>query len=353
MTDTSTDAETVQNRSEIVFLFDAVDCNPNGNPLSDSDRPRIDAQTQQAIVTDVRLKRYIRDQFHDDDAGVYIMPPSPHGNARTRTELLASVLKEELGDINGPEDIDSTIYDEFLAQAIDVRLFGATLSFTINEDTDEYLSAAAEHLPQHLTGPVQFSPGRSLHPVQMNEDYNSLTSVIATKEGKEQGGFDLDDHRIKYGLIRFHGLVNENAAAETNLSPEDIERLDTTVWRSLKNQTQGRSKMGQEPRIYLRVEYAQDNFHLGGLHDNITLDNDRSKPSAELRNIRDACIDCTDLVQRLEKNADRIKSINLVVSDAIRVSIDGEEGDDELLRSKLAEATGDVVNTPDVYATME
>jgi len=48
---------TASNRSEIVFAYDAVDANPNGNPLSGANRPRIDPQTDQAIVTDVRLKR--------------------------------------------------------------------------------------------------------------------------------------------------------------------------------------------------------------------------------------------------------------------------------------------------------
>ena len=67
MTDTT---DTVQNRSEIVFLYDAVDANPNGNPLSGENRPRIDPVTNQAVVTDVRLKRYLRDQLEDDGHGV-------------------------------------------------------------------------------------------------------------------------------------------------------------------------------------------------------------------------------------------------------------------------------------------
>jgi len=62
----------VTNRSEIVFCYDAVDANPNGNPLSGANRPRIDPETQQAIVTDVRLKRYLRDQLDDDGHGVYV-----------------------------------------------------------------------------------------------------------------------------------------------------------------------------------------------------------------------------------------------------------------------------------------
>jgi CRISPR/Cas system type I-B associated protein Csh2 (Cas7 group RAMP superfamily) len=64
-----------------------------------------------------------------------------------------------------------------------------------------------------------------MHAVNENEEHDSLTSVIATQKVKEQGGFDLDDHRIQYGLIRFHGLVDEHGAEDTKLTTKDVERL--------------------------------------------------------------------------------------------------------------------------------
>ena len=98
MSDTT---DTVTNRSEIVFLYDAVDANPNGNPLSGANRPRIDPQTQQAIVTDVRLKRYLRDQLDDDGHGVYIRNVQEDGDQYTRGKLLEDRLKEV-----DPDDYD-------------------------------------------------------------------------------------------------------------------------------------------------------------------------------------------------------------------------------------------------------
>src|SRR6056297_1425671 len=101
-------ADTVQNRSEIVFLYDAVDANPNGNPLSGSNRPRIDPQTQQAIVTDVRLKRYLRDQLDDDGHGVYIRNVQDEGEQYTRAKLLEDRLKDiDLDDYDLDEDKDT------------------------------------------------------------------------------------------------------------------------------------------------------------------------------------------------------------------------------------------------------
>jgi CRISPR-associated protein Csh2 len=343
------ESNSVQNRSEIVFLYDAVDANPNGNPLSGANRPRIDPQTQQAIVTDVRLKRYLRDQLNDDGHGVYIRNVQEEGEQYTREQLLEDRLKGvDLNDYDPEDDEDAErlredVFGEFLDESADVRYFGATMSV----DTDDGFE---DVLPDHFTGPVQFSPGKSMHPVNENEEYDSLTSVIATQEGKEQGGFDLDDHRIQYGLIRFHGLVDEHGAADTELTTDDVRRLDTLCWRALKNQTVSRSKVGQEPRLYCRVEYEEESFHLGGLDKDLELDEDRSKPADELRNVRDLTLAVDEFVERLGKASDRIERLRVVASDVLDVSYHGETGGPDVLYDAIRDAVGaNAVEIVDVY----
>ncbi|QHS17816.1 type I-B CRISPR-associated protein Cas7/Csh2 [Halopenitus persicus] len=349
MSESTDTTETVQNRSEIVFLYDAVDANPNGNPLSGANRPRIDPQTQQAIVTDVRLKRYLRDQLDDDGHGVYIRNVQKDGNQYTRGQLLEDRLKSidlddyDLDEDGEPDRLREAVFGEFLNESVDVRYFGATMSV----DTDD---PYAEHLPDHFTGPVQFSPGKTMHAVNENEEYDSLTSVIATQEGKEQGGFDLDDHRIQYGLIRFHGLVDEHGAADTNLTSDDVDRLDTLCWRAIKNQTISRSKVGQEPRLYCRVEYSEDSFHLGGLDKDLTLDDERSVPDEELRNVRDVTVDVDSFVTRLKNASDRVSRVRIVASDVLEFSHDGDVGGPELLYEAVEESVGaDTLELIDVY----
>lgn len=346
MSDTT---QTVENRSEIVFLYDAVDANPNGNPLSGSNRPRIDPQTQQAIVTDVRLKRYLRDQLNDDGHGVYIRNVQEEGEQYTRAELLEDRLKAvdpddyDLNDDEEAAQFREDVLGEYLEESADVRYFGATMSV----DTD---NAYAKHLPDHFTGPVQFSPGKSMHAVNENEEYDSLTSVIATQEGKEQGGFDLDDHRIQYGLIRFHGLVDEHGAADTNLTRADVERLDTLCWRAIKNQTISRSKVGQEPRLYCRIEYSEESYHLGGLDKDLSLDEEASKDHDELRNIRDLALDIDDFVGRLSNVTDQIERVRVVASDVLEFTHETDSGGPELLYDALRTALGpDRVDVVDVY----
>ncbi|QIO25503.1 type I-B CRISPR-associated protein Cas7/Csh2 [Haloarcula sp. JP-L23] len=350
---------TVTNRSEIVFLYDAVDANPNGNPLSGSDRPRIDPETQQCVVTDVRLKRYLRDQLDDDGHGVYIRSvQSDDGNQYSREQLLGDRLREldpdewDLDDLDDEEQeaLFDEVYGTFLRHSADVRYFGATMSVDLKgkyEGFDDYL-------PDHFQGPVQFSPGKSMHAVSENEEYNSLTSVIATGEGKEQGGFDLDDHRVKYALIRFRGLVDEHGADDTNLTEADVRRLDTLCWRALKNQTTSRSKIGQEPRLYARVEYAEESFHLGDLSRELRVDEDHSKPDEQLRSIRDVVVDVDSFVDRLDENAERIDTIHVAGSPSLRISADGDVTDVEAFYDELEDALGpDSVHVIDVYGEFE
>lgn len=333
----------VNNRSELVFLYDAVDANPNGNPLSGADRPRIDPRTQQAVVTDVRLKRYLRDQLEDDGHGVYIRNVKEDGDSYTREQLLKDRLDELEYDEIPDEDLQSKVYDTLLNNSVDIRYFGATMSVSGDDDL-------LEHLPDHFTGPVQFSPGKTLHAVNENENYNSLTSVIATQEDKEQGGFDLDDYRIQYGLIGFHGLVDEHAAEETHLSEEDVRRLDTLLWRAIKNQTISRSKVGQEPRLYLRVEYETDSFHIGGLTRDLELDDDRSLPDDELRSCRDLAIRVDTLLERLEEHRSQIDTVHVHASDVLPIVSGNEDGDHSFLYEELVDTLGeDAVRPIDVY----
>jgi len=189
-----------------------------------------------------------------------------------------------------------------------------------------------------------------MHAVNENEEYDSLTSVIATQENKQQGGFDLDDHRIQYGLIRFHGLVDEHGAEDTKLTSDDVERLDTLCWRAIKNQTISRSKVGQEPRLYCRVEYADESFHLGGLDRDLELDPDNSKADEELRTVRDLTLDVDRFIERLGNASDQIKRVRVVASDVLEVSAGGDPGGPALLYDGLRETLGeDTVEVVDVY----
>jgi CRISPR-associated protein Csh2 len=294
-------------RSEILFLTDAQDCNPNGNPMNDN-RPRRDPETGQAIVTDVRLKRYLRDQLLDDGYDIYVKKMG--GRSYGRTTLATDVL----GDITDADDLDDIedVGAAFLEAATDVRYFGATLSFNSSDDEEEeeLRNALAGAFPNNYQGPVQFLPARSLNEVEENNEYDSLTSVISTGDENRQGGFGLDDKRIVYGIFPFYGLVDGESAKDTNLSVRDVARLDTLCWRAIKNQTTSRSKVGQAPRLYLRVEYDDGHYHVGDLQNLVQLDPERTADAP--RSVVDVAVDVTALVETLDEESDRIDTVHVV-----------------------------------------
>ncbi|WP_262181540.1 type I-B CRISPR-associated protein Cas7/Csh2 [Haloarcula laminariae] len=332
---------TTPNRSELLFVYDAQDCNPNGNPIGDN-RPRRDPDTGQGIITDVRLKRYLRDQLLDDGFDIYVKKVD--GEARTRTTLIKDVL-DLVGDAEELDEVED-LGSDFLQAATDVRYFGATLSFEASDDEadEKFRAGLNDALPNHYQGPVQFLPSKSLNEVEENEEYDSLTSVISTGEENRQGGFDLDDKRIKYGIFPFWGLVDNNGAESTQLDQADVERLDTLCWRALKNQTTSRSKLGQEPRLYLRVEYEAGNYHLGGLQDMLEL----SEQSAEsLRSVSDVVVDVSELVAALNNASDRIEQLHLVSDDRLTIEIDGETMQGDAFADYL-ESDGHAVHRIDV-----
>lgn len=336
--------------SEFIIAFDAVDTDPNGRPDGPHNKPRIDPVTNQVVVTDVRVKRYFRDQLDEDGHGIYIHSnPSDDGYAQTRGELLVSCV-----DVTEADEIDEGLMDKYLQNAADVRLFGALLSVDANDDTIE--KKVADVLPNSYTGPVQFSPGRSIHPVQLNDESDTLTTVIGNTgedgERKETGGYGLDDYRIRYGFITMHGVANANAAANTQLTVEDVERMDTLVWRSLKNQTNTRSKRGQEPRLYLRVEYEEDSYHVG-LKSLLEV-SEESDPVEQARSITDITVDATTLIDVINANSDRIDTVHVNASELMSVEVDGEVGGADHLYSSLGEAVGDDnVHVIDVYDEYE
>lgn len=328
----------LNNRSEIVFLIDAEDANPNGDPLSPNNKPRQDPSTGQGIITDVRLKRYIRDQLEVEcgpEQGVYIADVhTESGNRKTRSELA-----EAIADVDRAEDIGEGFLNDFLDTAVDVRYFGATFSFSTNKDSPEIVKRINNHLPNHLTGPVQISPGRSYHRVRENSGYNSLTSVISTNSnddgssdngdrGNKQGGFMLDDHRIVYGLYGFSAVVNEHNAEDTRLKQSDVEWLDELFWKGVKNQANSRSKRGQHPRLYLRVEY-KGGFHHGNLDRTLEL-GENSKDIDSLTSVQDVTIEISGLMQKLSESVDRIKKVHILQDTRLTL-----EENNEVLNSTL------------------
>ena len=286
------------NRSELLYLYDIADANPNGDPLDDN-KPRLDEETETNIVTDVRLKRTIRDYLHDfKNQGIFIKEiHDAEGNiqdAKQRANDYASKEKYESLE-EAKDDLKRKILDE----CIDARLFGATIPIEVKVGTKKKSSSVT------LTGPVQFRMGRSLNKVEIQ--HIKGTGAFASGKGKDQKTFR-EEYIVPYSLIAFYGVINENAAKETNLDDGDIELLIDGIWNGTKNLV-SRSKFGQVPRFLMQIEYNENNFFIGDLNNKLSISHDL-EDDKKLRKISEFEIDLSSLIDALDVNQDKISKLN-------------------------------------------
>ncbi|GAE90397.1 type I-B CRISPR-associated protein Cas7/Csh2 [Acetivibrio straminisolvens] len=275
----------IENRQEILFLYDVTDANPNGDPL-DENKPRIDEETGVNIVTDVRFKRTIRD---------YLYSYKGFDGSNGKDIFVREIESEKGGIKDGKaraKDFKENV-DEILEKAIDIRLFGGVIPLDKASIT--------------FTGPVQFNMGRSLNKVNLK--HIKGTGAFASGEGKAQKTFR-EEYILPYSLIAFHGIINENAAKETRLTDEDVDLLDEAMWNGTKNLIT-RSKMGHMPRLMLRVVYkAGQNFFIGDLQNRIAPGFDTEEE--KIRSIKDFSIKLDELIDELAHYSDKIEKVVFV-----------------------------------------
>jgi len=318
----------IENRSEIVFLYDVTDANPNGDPMEEN-KPRLDQETGINIVTDVRLKRTIRDYFltliesgdervkeqdifikevRDEEGYLY--------DAKTRAK---DFLKKE-GKFS---EMKKAIKNEICSKCIDVRLFGGVIPLELKvsgKDKPEKGSIT-------LTGPTQFRFGRSLHRVDIK--YIQGTGAFAADYGgKKSMQFTFrEEYILPYSLICFYGIVNENAAKTTGLTESDVELLIEGMWNGTKNLIT-RSKVGQVPRFILRVTYRENNFHIGDLDKMIKLKNRNGEDLSEeeqekIRDISEVKVDISKLIGVLSDYKDKIERIEFKADKRVAFVVNG------------------------------
>ncbi len=311
--------------SEILYLYDARLCNPNGDP-DEENKPRMDYDTERNLVSDVRLKRYLRDYWLEKREDIWVRRIDANDEEKTiSAKQRIDQLAKEFGVKNAKEASKDSKFRQWLLEKLkDVRLFGATMP--IGEE-------GARGASLTLTGPVQFSWGYSLHPVEILPS-STITSTFAGRETGEKGEYGTmgKDWRVKYSLIAFYGLISAWRAAKTNLSEEDVRSLDNALLTALPLQATTRSKIGQTPRLLLRAEYVDGETLLGDLRDYIDL---QPKSQDSISQLNDFDLDATKLAELLKDNKEKIQTIyiwehpNLIWKD--------DQPLDELLRAALGE----------------
>jgi len=311
--------------ADILFLYDAKLTNPNGDP-DDENRPRMDPLTRRALVSDVRLKRYLRDYWIGQGRDVWVRTreDGTRLDASSRLDDLRKVYEQQTGQQAGRRTRDEIGFrDWFLSQLLDVRLFGATLPIKAQD--------GGRGLSEQYTGPVQFNWGYSLHEVELNPS-NSITSTFAGRGG-EKGGYGTigKDWRLLYALIGFWGHVAAQRAHQTGMKAADLDALEDGLLHCLSSEATTRSKIGQTPRLYIRVDWKHGAPPFGDPRDGLRLlPVEEDLPVQRWRSIEQFVLDLHPLIARLDRYQQEIAAIRYWRHPELNVR--GEEG----LRSRGA-----------------
>lgn len=219
-------SEVIKNRYDFVVLFDVINGNPNGNPDA-GNMPRVDPETGYGLVTDVCLKRKIRnyvETLKEDEKGyrIYIKEGVPLN--RSDAEAIESLgISENLKDAKKKDpDIDRRLRDYMCENYYDIRTFGAVMTTFVK---------GALNCGQ-VRGPVQLGFARSVDPIVPQEV--TITRVaITTEADAEKKGTEMGrKYIVPYALYRAEGHVSANLAHKTTGFSEDDLKL---LWQAILN----------------------------------------------------------------------------------------------------------------------
>jgi CRISPR-associated protein Csd2 len=210
-------SQPIQNRYDFVYLFDVADGNPNGDPDA-GNLPRVDAETGQGLVTDVCLKRKVRNYVglvHEEKPPfeIYIKEKAILNQQHERAYSALSLdpkKREAKGKDKAAEDKKLTAW--MCQNFYDVRTFGAVMTTEINAG--------------QVRGAVQLTVSRSIDPIISQEHAVTRCAVTTEREAEKQSGDNRTMGRkftVPYGLYMCFGYINATLAAQTGFTEEDLK----------------------------------------------------------------------------------------------------------------------------------
>ena len=209
------------NRYDFVYLFDVKDGNPNGDPDA-GNMPRVDPETGDGLITDVCLKRKVRNfvqMTQGDHSGrqIFIKEKAILNN------LIAEAHEQEAVKSKSAGDATAAARDWMCAKYFDIRCFGAVMS-----------TGGKEKNAGQVRGPIQLTFSRSLDPIFAQDHSITRMAVATDKEAEKQHGDNRTMGRkatVPYGLYRCHGFVSAHLAGQTGFSEDDLELF----WQALEH----------------------------------------------------------------------------------------------------------------------
>lgn len=264
----------LNHRYDFVLLFDVKDGNPNGDPDA-GNLPRLDAETGHGLVTDVSLKRKVRNYVgmvkeSKPPFDIYIKEKGVL--ERTHRKAYEAIgATGELGDEGsdpkkkakrkGSEDSVKKARDWICHNFFDVRSFGAVMSTGVNCG--------------QVRGPVQLTFARSIDPVVTSEHSITRMAVATEKEAESQDGDNRTmgrKHTVPYGLYRSHGFVSAFLAKQTGFGDADLDLFFKALEDMFEHdRSAARGEMATRGLVVFKHESQLGNAHAHSLFDRVKI----------------------------------------------------------------------------------
>ncbi len=271
---------TLANRYEFVFLFDVSNGNPNGDPDA-GNMPRLDPESSKGLVTDVCLKRKIRNYIElteTNEAGyeIYVKEKSVL-NLQNKKAYDALSITSESKKLPKDEAKARDITAWMCANFFDVRTFGAVMTTEVNSG--------------QVRGPIQIAFAKSIDPIIPLEISITRMAVTSEKESEKQDGGNRTMGRkyiVPYGLYRVHGFVSAKLAEKTGFSEADLEK----VWQALAmmfehDRSAARGEMAARKLIVFKHKDALGNAPAHVLFNRVTVSRENGETGTPATSFED------------------------------------------------------------------
>lgn len=264
-------------KSEILFLYESTYSIPNGDPFTGEQR--YDEETKRVLVSDVRIKRFIRDFLNANGSEIYVLLDRSNASQDGKESGSAARIKTL------KQKYPNKAAKDVLKQCIDVRLFGGIST----EEKDAV----------NITGPVQFALlNPSLNEVDLRMHQN--TCVFPSQIKNEQGTIGTTTV-VPYGVNQIHGWINPYSARHTGLTEADVTLMFKALWESI-NSANTRTKSNQNSLLLLQIVYSEPTKKLYGLDRLIKLNPNDNKRGEQLRSIADFEFDFSNLIDAIKSD---------------------------------------------------
>ncbi|TXT26793.1 MAG: CRISPR-associated protein Csd2 family [Rhodocyclaceae bacterium] len=257
----------LNNRYDFVLVFDVRDGNPNGDPDA-GNLPRLDAESGHGLVTDVSLKRKVRNfvglvKGETPPFDIYVKEKAVLNQAHEKAYIAIGAEEELKGDKKrkGSGDTVDKARQWMCANFFDVRTFGAVMALGTNCG--------------QVRGPVQLTFARSVDPIIAQEHSITRMAVATEAEAEKQQGDNRTmgrKHTVPYGIYVAHGFVSSFLAKQTGFGEEDLELL----WQALEqmfehDRSAARGEMSTRGLYVFKHDSELGNAHAHALFDRVAI----------------------------------------------------------------------------------